>query len=375
MLKNYWLIAIRKLSRHRVYSLINVLGLTVGTASCLLIYVITHFELSYDTFHPDGDRIYRVIADRKADDGDSRNVGFVVSPLPQTLRNELSGCETVSAFYDYDAKVTIPTKVTIPPKAADRADRHFDKPQSGTPSPIIVAEPQYFDIFKYQWLAGNAATSLDRPFTVVLSQSELQHYFGKITPDEAIGRPVIYNDSLHCTVSGVVRDWNHNTDFGFKDFISFATVKSSFLKPDIDMNAWFAWDYYSQGLIKLPKGTTPAQIERQFPALVGKYLRPGKGESITLHLQPLADIHFNAGYPDGFSRKAHLPTLYGLTGSPSSSCCWQRLISSTSRQPNPSNGPKRSASAKCWVAAEGTSRFSSWARHLSFPLLPPYCPC
>ena len=301
MLKNYWLIAVRKLTRQKVHTIINVLGLTIGVASCLIIFLLTRFELSYDNFHPGKERIYRVIS-RMGTSLDGRTRAFLYQPLPLAIRKELTGCEDVAAFYNYYARVTIsPTK-------------QFDQAERSTPSPIIVTDSEYFGVFKYQWLAGSPASSLNNPFSVVLSEQEMEHYFGRISPDQAIGRIVVYNDSLRTHVTGVVRDFTHNTDFGFKDFISLSTVPHSFLNKSIDMSDWGVWDYYTQGFVKLAANVNPQQIERQFPAIVKKYINPQPGDTIRLTLQPLSDIHFNDALPDAYSRKAGKPTLFGLMG-------------------------------------------------------------
>ncbi|HTS42755.1 MAG TPA: ABC transporter permease, partial [Puia sp.] len=309
MFKNYLIIAYRKLARHQLYTIINILGLAMGISACLIIYLLTSFELSYDKFHPDKERIYRIVGEVGGFGGE-RKFGFILDPLPMTMRNELSGFESVSAFFNYYAKVTIPNANQNEPKK-------FDAQKRNVASDIIVAEPQYFEIFKYQWLAGNPAAALNEPFKVVLSEKEAKKYFGTITPEEAIGRQVIYDDSLTLTVSGIVKDWEKNTDFTFKDFISFATVEHSFLKNDINMNGWGMWSYYTQGYVKLAKGADPAQVEKQFPAFLKKHLFTGPPDpkakiSAKILLQPLSDVHFNEDYPDAYARKAHLPTLYGL---------------------------------------------------------------
>ena len=90
MLKTYWLIAVRKMQRNKIQSVINILGLTIGITTCLIIFLLTRFELSYDTFHPNKDRIYRVVADL-SNNGNSAKFGFLLSPLPVTLRDELTG--------------------------------------------------------------------------------------------------------------------------------------------------------------------------------------------------------------------------------------------------------------------------------------------
>jgi ABC-type lipoprotein release transport system permease subunit len=309
MLKNYWLIAIRTLWKHKVHAAINVLGLAVGLTACLIIFLMTHFELSYDRFHPGGDRIYRIVQHRK-DGNYQSNDAAVQGPVVPTLRGEVTGCQAVSAFLTFD------WTVVIPGKNAGQQAKKFDPPPPGTANPVIIADPQYFQIFHYQWLAGNPATSLNDPFQVVLSAKEVRQYFGNIPPADAVGRDVIYisMDTIRTYVSGVVADWDGNTDFPFRDFISYSTARNTFVGKNFLLDKWQGVGDFSQGLVLLDKGVTAAQVERQFPAFVKKYipLRPGAVDEFSL--QPLADIHFNEVYRDSYSRKAHLPTLYGLMG-------------------------------------------------------------
>jgi len=304
MLRNFFITAWRNLLRHRANTIINVLGLALGITVCLIIFLLVGFELSYDHFHPDGDRIYRVV-DRSGGPEGERSFGFVTMPLADAARAELTGFESVAAFNNLYSSVAVPRQ--------GRSNIVFDAAKSGEQtSPIILAQPQYFDILKYQWLAGNAAT-LNEPFRVVLTKSEAEKYFGR--QDDAqqwLGRRLIYRDSLQVTVSGIVADWRQNSDFAFKDFISRATLEHSFLKEEFEPTNWGMWDYDAQALVKLAPGVSQAQIERQFPAFMQRHRRGPKEFSNTLSLQPLSNIHFNEQYPDDFSRKASLSTLYGL---------------------------------------------------------------
>jgi putative ABC transport system permease protein len=306
MLKNYWLVAIRKLWKHRAHALINVLGLTVGLTSCLIIFLITHFELSFDHFHPDGNRIYRVVTGITMN-GRQISTSAVPAPVARTLPKEVPGCEAVAGFFNLTSGVIIPGKTAGEPK------KEFDPPQA-PPSPIIIAGPEYFQIFQYKWLAGNPATSLSEPFRVVLSAAEVKHYFGNITPQEAVGRLVIYSDSLQTYVSGVVQDWDHNTDLAFRDFISYSTAQRSFIGQNFWIDDWHGLSGASQAYVLLNKGSTAAQVTRQLAAFVKKYNFRAVDQATTLSLQPLADLHFNTAYHDMYSRQAHLPTLYGLMG-------------------------------------------------------------
>jgi putative ABC transport system permease protein len=328
MLQNYFKTAWRNLVRHKVNTTINVLGLTMGITVCLIIFLLVRFELSYDGFHPDKDRIYRVVATSSGPDGDEQ-FGFVTTALPDDTRREISGLESVSAFDNFYTTVSVPRQ--------GRENQVFDAAKSGEEtSPIIIAQPQFFEIFHYRWLAGNAATALNEPFKVVLSEKEAERYFGRQDagnqdagrqgtgslsprdqgterqdPEGWVGRKLIYHDSLEVTVSGIVADWDQHSDFAFRDFISFSTIEHSFLKNDYE-RSWGLWEYDAQGVVKLAPGVTRAQVERQFPAFMARHKVGPKEYKMRLSLQPLADIHFNEKYADNFSRKANLPTLYGM---------------------------------------------------------------
>jgi putative ABC transport system permease protein len=306
MLLNHLRLAVRSLSKNKLYTVINVLGLALGISACLVIFLITHFELSFDKFHPDKERIYRVVVDQQRAEGEHRTLGFTTDPMAMTVRAELSGLETVTGSYEYATNVIIPEGSTIRLKLAE--------PKRGAHSDVVITDPQYFDIFKYQWLAGSPATSISEPFQVVLTESEAHRYFGPGSPDEFIGRPVVYHDSLRTVVSGIVRDWTANTDFGFRDFISVATVPHSFLKNDIELSSWGMWNDGTEAFVKLGNGVTRAQIERQLTGLEKKHVIEREGGKTVLSLQPLSDIHFNAAYEDSLPHKANLPTLYALMG-------------------------------------------------------------
>jgi len=304
MLLPYFKIALRYFSRHKVFSIINVIGLSVGIAACLLIYLYVEFELSFDNFHPDKKCIYRIVCDVQLRSGEK----FAMTEIPQpqimsdAFRTELTGMETETVFYYYDAKTAIPDR--------DRTPKKFDRMDYGTSAPgrIVIAEPQYFSIFKYRWLAGNAATALNEPFKVVLTKSKARTYFGQMPVEQMIGHEMIYNDSLHVTVSGIVEDWGKNTDLNFTDLISSATIQSSFLKTDN------GWQDNSQQFVKLSKEVTPGQIEKRMIPITAAHLHGSNGEKVSIRLEPMASIHFHDGYvrDPSFSRKAHLPALYGL---------------------------------------------------------------
>jgi putative ABC transport system permease protein len=301
MIKNYFKIAWRNIARNRVYTAINVLGLSLGVCACIVIYVIISYELSFDTFHPDKERIYRVIGDATESTGEKLHWGKLPLPLSTTARQELTGFDAIAGVVPVNAKVSIP-------QGAKKPAKHFNNRVWGS---TVIVEPQYFDIFKYTWLSGNAATALNAPFTVVLTESAAHQYFGLISPDKIIGKQVIYDDSVKVSVSGIVKDWDKNSDFAFTDLISFSTIKScSYLKNGLSPDSWKEGDLSTWVFTKLSKGTVPAQINSKLANLVKRHGDPKM--KLTPWLEPLGDIHFNANVIENPIRTAHLPTLYSL---------------------------------------------------------------
>ncbi|HEY0610006.1 MAG TPA: ABC transporter permease, partial [Chitinophaga sp.] len=126
MIRNYFKIAWRNLARNKVYAIINVAGLALGISACLIIYLVASFELSYENFHPDKQRIYRVVCDMSSPLFGTQHAGTVPDPAPAALREELSGFESVAQFASYDASVTV-MESTSPAKKFDPASQREER--------------------------------------------------------------------------------------------------------------------------------------------------------------------------------------------------------------------------------------------------------
>ncbi|HEY4967967.1 MAG TPA: ABC transporter permease, partial [Puia sp.] len=305
MLKNYFKIAIRNIEKNKIFAFINVLGLAIGISACVIIYTVTSFEMSFDQFHPDKKRIYRIVTELQNAAGQKNPISTIPDPAAKSIRASVSGLESVAMFHSISMKVSIP--------AGDRiVKRFFPTDAHEEPIKIILTEPQYFDVFQYEWLQGNKATALNEPFQVVITENEAEKYFGSIPLDEIIGRQIIYEDSLRLTVTGIVRDFKKNSDLKFTDFISYSTVEHSYLKEAGSWDNWGGWNGDTQVFAKLTDGTTPTRIYPEFAKIVKDNMTHMGDNKVAFRLQPFADLHFDGRYPDNFSRKAHLPTLYGL---------------------------------------------------------------
>ena len=311
MLKNYIKIGWRNITRHKLYTIINVAGLALGICACLVIYLITSYEFGFDTFHPDKERIYRIVGEIQLGSGEKEFLNCVISDVAD-FQKAIPGFEATSGYHLYGEKITIPVRDGPAKKFGGRIEGSY------TPTSILTG-PQYFDIFKYQWLAGNAAAALNEPFKVVLSESRARKYFGAGPIDKMIGKEVIYDDSLHVNVSGIVKDWNKTTDFGYTDFISISTATHSFLKSQIPTDDWSSLrPHASHAFVKLGKSTTASQINDRFAAFIKDHVKFPPGAKLSMWLQPLSDIHFTNEFHRGDDgddfRKPYLPTLYALMG-------------------------------------------------------------
>jgi ABC-type antimicrobial peptide transport system permease subunit len=313
MLSKYFKIAWRNFARDWITAAINMLGLAIGICACMVIYLIAHFELSYEDFQPEGDRVYRAVMDVDFGSGEVSHIGNLPYYATHTIRTQFTGIDKVAGFFNYYFSVTVPD--------GSKRPKHFDAndPSIDYRSNMIITDPEYFSIFRYEWLAGNAETALNEPFEVVLAESKAQSYFGAIPADQMLGRDLIYNDSLHLRVTGIVKDLPGNTDFIFKDFISLSTIKASFLNTGNYLRGVTDDGYtdFGQVFIKLSKGEKSGHFDAQTPVLRAQFMQQHFqkfAKKANYHLQPLSDIHFNSDYHDFYSRHAQLPMLYGLIG-------------------------------------------------------------
>ncbi|AMR33273.1 hypothetical protein A0256_18525 [Mucilaginibacter sp. PAMC 26640] len=304
MIKNYIKIAFRSFRKHKLFTVINVVGLSIGISAALVIYLIVHFDFTFDKFHKDSDRIYRVTTDYSFS-GEIGHNGGVTMALASAARTEATGIENVAPFYIYGE-----TSVLVPGGSAP--DKKIKK-QPG----IIVTDESYFNLINYKWITGNAKTALKEANKVVLTTKRAKVYFPKLNFADMIGRELIYDDSIKTTVTGIIQPIKENTDFQFQDFISYNTgVTDPYLKKNFELTQWGSTNSASQLFVKLLPNAAAAKVTRQLNVMLNKHNPPtpeNKGNTQSFTLQPLSDIHFDQVYGgmDGV-RTANKTTLYGL---------------------------------------------------------------
>src|ERR1700744_5655412 len=302
MIKNYFKIAFRGFWRHKLFTLINVIGLSIGISAALVIYLIVHYDFTFDKFHKDGDRIYRVVTNYISPEGTSPNSGLSV-PLQLAAKSQVSGIETSTPLL----RLLLPD-VYIPQKNAKAIKFKHEKT-------VALTDSDYFNLVHYKWLAGSAKSALNAPYQVVLTSEQAKIYFPAIPFERIIGKTVIY-DTVKTTVMGIVQTIPDNTDFAYHDFISFSTAfADKGLKSQLGLNDWGGTNGRKQFFVKLLPNTSAAEVAQQLNTILAKNNPPRKDMLQKIALQPLGDIHFGVGGYGGiigYDAVANKTTLYSL---------------------------------------------------------------
>ncbi|MET4081824.1 putative ABC transport system permease protein [Pedobacter sp. UYP30] len=283
MFKNYIKIAWRNIWKNRLFSLISIISLSIGVSATMIIGMMIYFESTFDTFHKDGDLIYRITTNYTTKGQVDYNRG-VALPLTKPVEDGMTGVETASTFF-----------LAEPNKVENKiAETTFKNPEF-----VIYADGNYFKLIHYQWLAGNPTSSLENPNEVVLTASRAEKYFPKLNPTQIIGKTLIYNDSVTTKVVGIVADLTQRTDFNCKEFISLKTGLQTEFKQDFTSDNWNSTNSSTQLFIKLNNKNSKASVQKQFQALAKKHQSADAkkyGSTRNFHLQPLSDMHFDANY-------------------------------------------------------------------------------
>ena len=316
MLRTYLLPGWRNLTRNKIYALINLSGLAIGICACIIIYIVAGYEFSFDDFHPAGNRIFRLGGRLMEDVGSpfaSEGYGVhIPAPAIAACRQEIPGIEAIAGFYPY------PVNVTVPARSGPAATpRHFFLAPGKSQPAAIITDTAYFSIFHYDWLAGNPATALLHPFSVVLTAGQATKYFGPDNPANWLGGVLVYDDSLQVHVTGILLDWSRPTDYPYTDFISSATISASFLQKDHQIDSWHfnPRNKMVMAIARLAHNASPRQLDTSLAALSIRHMGNDaflRSLHFTIIAQPLSNVHFNSAFDQDGIRKANRPALYGL---------------------------------------------------------------
>jgi putative ABC transport system permease protein len=270
MLFNQIKSAFRNLLRYKNYSIFNIAGLAAGVAVCILIAVIIRFETSFDDFHKNKDRLYRVLTEYHHEN--SIQYGDAApQPLPSVIKNEfpeLKKTSGISSLGDIQIFVLDQNGKTI--------NKFLEKK-----GPFAV-EPDFFDMFDFKWLVGSPSASLSDPLSAVLTQETADKYFGNWK--KAIGQSININKYVVVKVTGILANPPPNTDFQFKIVLPYKLLGFS------KSSDWASSSNDHDCYILLPPGMTEASFNPRLRAMFEKY-RPA-GDKDELVIQSLSQVHY-----------------------------------------------------------------------------------
>jgi len=268
------LVAFRNFKQKPAYSLINIFGLATGVACSFLIFLFVWNEISYDKYHDDADRIYRITQTFIMETSENLEAG---TPFPMA--------EAILAEYPdmIEAAVRFNNLQTETSSMANRETKEYIREEN-----FFFVDGSVFNVFDIEFLRGNPETALQEPNTVVLSETAAKKYF---KDEDPMGKSIMFEGRFAITVTGIMKDWPKNSHFRADVLASFESLASLWQNYDEITSRWRwnpNWTY-----IKLAPGADPAQLEALFPGFTEKYYTTdaiGENESVYMHLQPLEDI-------------------------------------------------------------------------------------
>ena len=296
MILNNLKIAFRNLNRHKLYSVLNIMGLSFGIACFLLIALYGIDELTFDNFHSNSENIYRVVQHQELPDEGQKQFGAVSYNIARAAKDEIPGVENSCKFFMFGRGT-----IRIPEK------------QEGYFHPFLTAENSIFEIFDFPLISGNPESALTSPNTIVLSKEFAEKVFGNENP---MGQTLRSDRGMDLEVTGVLESVPINSHLQFDVLISHATLEAQPFFTDRLRGDWASqnWGTY----LSLQANTDPILVGSQLTTMATERAQDNRPFEGQLILQPLDDIHFGSGniqreLNDGKSTYTYL-YLFSLIG-------------------------------------------------------------
>ncbi len=284
MLKNNLKSAFRDFQKHRIFSVINTLGLTVGLTATMLIGLYVNYEHSFDKFHVDAENIHRFTREFKGSDGTlAMHFSNIAPPFGPLLKEEFAKeIKTLGRFMTTEASIRSESQVFI--------EKNF-----------AFADPEIFDVLSFYTIEGVSRDALIQPNAIAISASTAAKYFGNNNP---IGQTLTYNDDRNFLVMGVFKDFPANSSIRI-DMLTDMTIVEEFLADEGGMTR--AWDNnILQTMFRLNDGIQLAEIEGRLESFMISHLGKDAPDRNELHIQKLTDVHLRSNLSDETGKNGDL---------------------------------------------------------------------
>ena len=289
MLRNYLKIAWRNIWKNKVFSAINIFGLSIGLACCILMFLLIQHELSYDKFNVQAKNIYRITSVMDGTDG-KRNLAITPAPWAPLMKKDYPEIKNFVRLLK-DEKATV----------GQTGEQHYYE------NDLLYSDSTFFDVFSFSLSKGNAALALEQPNSIILSKETAIKYFGEADP---IGKTLEINSfgrNFNVQVTGVANDIPSNSHFTFNGLISLQTL------GDLS-NLWSFHMFQSYLLIN--NTASKAGLEKKFAGFVNKYIinNPAADGKQDIFLQPLTSIHLHSQMVGEIGTNGSATYVYVFTG-------------------------------------------------------------
>jgi putative ABC transport system permease protein len=282
MLRNYFKIAWRNILGNPLFSAINIIGLSIGLACCIIITLFVRYELSYDQNWVDADRTYRVTRDFF---GNNLELAAVAPPIAPLMKQDFPEVEDITRILDAGG-------VTM--------SRGEIRMREGS---LVIADPNVFEFFNLEFVSGDAESALAGPTNIVMTERAAERYFGD---EEPIGQVLNLMDQADVTVTGIIKDLPDNTHMAFEIIGSIDAIPM-IMGPG-EMESWGSNNYYTY--LRLPEGYDPANLEAQFNDFLVRHWNEDAESSSALGLQLLTDIHLTSDRDGEWQTNGSIATVY-----------------------------------------------------------------
>jgi len=289
MFKNYLLIAWRNFRKHKLFSAINILGLSAGLACCILIFLFIQHELSYDRYNKQAKTIYRIISDSKSTNG-MTSLAVTPAPWAPLMKKDFPEIKEYVRLLK-DEKVLI----------GQTGEQHYYE------NKMLYADSTFFNVFSIGLEKGNAAHALEKPNSIVLTREAAKKYFGRADP---IGKTLEVNSfgrTFNLEVTAIARKVPSNSHFTFDALVSLQTLG--------DLSSLWSFHMFNTYVV-LNSKVNPADLEKKFTGFVNKYIinNPQADGKNDIHLQPLTDIHLRSHLVGEIGTNGDITYVYVFAG-------------------------------------------------------------
>ncbi len=284
MFKSYFKIALRNLLRHKAYSFINIAGLAVGMACCIVILLIVQHQLGYERFFKDSERLYRVVQDVHWGNGDVWS--WTGAPMGPNLEREIAAVERATRLY---------FKSTLVSYEKETAPVRFQEDRFG------FADSTFFEVFSFSFIQGNPAHALNNPLSAVLTAAMAEKYFGNENP---VGKTLRIDNRFDLQVTGVIANVPDNTHLKFDFVAAFPVINQFFGVPQFTSWWWPAVTTY----VRLAEGAPVDRLNAELlPEFIKRHREPETAGNVVPRLRPITRIHlYGTSGNDGVIRYVYI---------------------------------------------------------------------